>query len=251
MMTIKLSTIDKLRLDIANIARERNKAHEKVEAMVHQLSKAAKPLPEKRFWELVKKLKGELGSTAQKKLDWDTKRAVHNFYCYNFTQNLMEMVQFVKTYDDKVCELYQNKDLAENIEGCGDDSFGDTLDSYPLYGQKRFKRAIEKGNPYQTMEQLEEKDYNAIYQGENYICMSLRNHLTKVAQNMADDMEKPPQKVHVVTVIRTGWGGRDIIIEGAKDEEEARSLAMDKAGDYEFSEHDADYKVEGVREEEL
>jgi len=251
-MTVKLTTTNKIRSEIAQLAKERERANEKIRVMVHNLQNGAKPLPEKRFWELVKELKRQLEQTKNRRDDdWNTRSGVHNFYCYNFTQDLMEMVRFVKTYDDKVTALHKSEKLNENITGCGDDRYGDTLDSFPLFGQQRYKRAIEKGNPYKNMKHLEAQYYKPIFQGENYICMTLNDHIIKVAGNMADDLPKPSEKIYRVTVVRTGWGSKDIVIQGAEDEAEARRMAMDKALDYEFTEHDADYRVEGVTEEEV
>lgn len=52
-----------------------------------------------------------------------------------------------------------------------------------------------------------------------------------------------------VTVVRTSYARKDIVVE-AKDADEARRLGLDQAGSHLFSEHDADYDVEHVTEEE-
>jgi hypothetical protein len=48
-----------------------------------------------------------------------------------------------------------------------------------------------------------------------------------------------------VIVNRIGYAQTDIEIE-ASSEDEARQKALDKAGDIEFREHNADYEVDGV-----
>lgn len=50
-----------------------------------------------------------------------------------------------------------------------------------------------------------------------------------------------------VSVYRTGYSQRDIEIE-AKDSNEASEVALDVAGDYEFSEQNSEYEVEYVEE---
>ena len=45
-----------------------------------------------------------------------------------------------------------------------------------------------------------------------------------------------------VEVCRTSWGNQVIRVE-ADTEEDAKRLALDKAGDIYFSEHDADYEA--------
>ncbi len=48
-----------------------------------------------------------------------------------------------------------------------------------------------------------------------------------------------------VVVSRIGYASRQIEVE-AESEEQAKLKAIDEAGDYEFSEHDADYSVDAV-----
>lgn len=48
-----------------------------------------------------------------------------------------------------------------------------------------------------------------------------------------------------VTVTRTSYASREHVIE-ADSEEEATQKALDEAGDYEYSEKDAEYEVQYV-----
>lgn len=50
---------------------------------------------------------------------------------------------------------------------------------------------------------------------------------------------------YVVAICRTGYGFKNIEVE-AVDENEARELAINDAGNHEFSEKDADYSTNGV-----
>ena len=52
-----------------------------------------------------------------------------------------------------------------------------------------------------------------------------------------------------VQVFRTSYSSRIIEVE-AENEEEAKENAIEKAGDYEFSERDADYTVDFVTKKE-
>lgn len=62
------------------------------------------------------------------------------------------------------------------------------------------------------------------------------------------DVTAPRLKKFSVPVLRTSYGERDIIVE-ARNEEEARKAALDEAGNYEYSEKDADYTTpDGAQE---
>jgi hypothetical protein len=50
---------------------------------------------------------------------------------------------------------------------------------------------------------------------------------------------------YVVDVSRTGYGNRMITV-AALNEDDAKDQALEVAGNYEYSEHDADYSCQGV-----
>lgn len=50
------------------------------------------------------------------------------------------------------------------------------------------------------------------------------------------------------TVCRTSYSFREIEVQ-AKDEAEAKEKILDEAGDYDYSEKDADYSIESTIEE--
>lgn len=54
-------------------------------------------------------------------------------------------------------------------------------------------------------------------------------------------------KKFTVTVTRISYSSKEIEVE-AENEDDAKEKALDEAGDHEFSEKDADYKVEHVNE---
>ena len=185
-MTVKLKAEHiPLVKQIATLARERDKANDEAKTLIYTLARESDPMPEKRFWELVKGLRKLLEQS-----NWASETSIHNFYCEFFTNELTEMVRFYKTYDEKVCQLHRSEELFDNIQVCSDDTFGDILDSFPLLGQVRFNRAVTKGNPYKTMEELESKDSKAINQGENYICMYLLERITELANFMDEGIEQ-------------------------------------------------------------
>jgi hypothetical protein len=57
--------------------------------------------------------------------------------------------------------------------------------------------------------------------------------------------EYPEEREFDVAVLRIAYGSRRIRVK-AKSQFEAERRALDEAGDYEFSEHDADYEIESV-----
>ena len=57
--------------------------------------------------------------------------------------------------------------------------------------------------------------------------------------------EYPEDREFEVAVIRIAYGSRKIRVK-AKSQFEAEQKALNEAGDYEFSEHDADYEIEAV-----
>ena len=60
-------------------------------------------------------------------------------------------------------------------------------------------------------------------------------------------MATKTKKKFVVTVCRTSYAFHDIEVE-AKNETEANELALEDAGNHEYSEKTADYSTEGTRE---
>jgi hypothetical protein len=59
--------------------------------------------------------------------------------------------------------------------------------------------------------------------------------------------EYPEDREFEVAVLRIAYGSRKIRVK-AKSQFEAEQKALNEAGDYEFSEHDADYEIESVLE---
>ena len=59
--------------------------------------------------------------------------------------------------------------------------------------------------------------------------------------------EYPEEREFDVAVLRIAYGSRRIRVK-AKSQFEAEQKALDEAGDYDFSEHDADYEIESVIE---
>lgn len=60
-------------------------------------------------------------------------------------------------------------------------------------------------------------------------------------------MAKTKNKKFTVTVCRTSYAFRDITVK-ASNEKEALELAIDEAGNHEFSEKSADYTTDGATE---
>ena len=238
-----MDTKNELRLKIAELAKQRDETNTKVEALTDLLSTKVQFTPEKTFWKLVVELKKLLVETAESPEKWNVKNAVHNFYCFNFAGNPLGFVQFYKSYCDKVYRLHKNQKLAINMD-CGGDTFGDTLDTFPLFGSLRFNKTIRTGNPYTKMEDLEKKNANALWLGEHYIRTTLLNHIVLIAPHIAEDIETE-KRVYRVVMHRTAVGCKTLDIT-ASDKDEAEEIAYNTAGDYEYSTKDVEYEIEST-----
>jgi len=69
-------------------------------------------------------------------------------------------------------------------------------------------------------------------------------HNVESHQKMDDDIKT--EKEYTVTVTRISYGYITISVK-APSKKEARKQALDEAGNHEFSEHSADYEIDGIR----
>lgn len=76
--------------------------------------------------------------------------------------------------------------------------------------------------------------------------LSTQEERNKYAES-DEERDKRLGRKYVVSVCRTSYAFRDIEVR-AKNEKEAKRLALDQAGDHEFSEKDADYETTNVSE---
>jgi len=93
-----------------------------------------------------------------------------------------DFLRFVKTYNKKVSALY--RPLFDVISGFGDDGYGDLLDSFPLWGRKRYEMALNSEIEGENEEQ---------YQGENYFRMRLEQAVFEkfcsISRHKTDEIE--------------------------------------------------------------
>ena len=61
-------------------------------------------------------------------------------------------------------------------------------------------------------------------------------------------MPKSKKQKYVVAVTRTSYAFRNIEVEASNDKE-AKRLALDTAGNYEFTEKDASYEVDAIHKQ--
>jgi len=148
-------------------------------------------LDDNTFWSMLDEFKKEIDRTISSRMkdptvnDANIKLASHRFGCGYFFGGKGEyetLLRFVATYSRKKNKLY--KPLFDVIQGFGDDSYGDILDSFPLLGRKRYEAALEGWI---------EGDSDAQYQGENYVEMGLESEAFKFFRSYcrfeADEIE--------------------------------------------------------------
>lgn len=117
------------------------------------------------FWKLIKKLNEDIKYV--KSYEIGTGRFIHNLsfgHINVIKSDVLYAMRFVKTYGELRDALYQP--LNDVITGFGDDGYGDLVDSFPLFGKKRYELAL-KGQLV--------GDMDAQYQGENYMNTTMNN----------------------------------------------------------------------------
>jgi len=135
-------------------------------------------LDDNTFWDMITDFKKEIDRTIPSRMKDPTvndariklaaSRLSHGCF-FKESAKVETLLRFVATYSRKANKLYTP--LFNVIEGFGDDGFGDILDSFPLFGRKRYESAL-KGKI--------EGDSDAQDQGENYVAMSLESEAFKL-----------------------------------------------------------------------
>jgi len=130
-------------------------------------------LDDDTFWDMLADFKKEIDRTIPSGIEDPSvsnarvKLAVSRFshkYYFEENEKVETLLRFVTTYNRKTSAIYEP--LFKVVEGFGDDGYGDILDSFPLFGRKRYEAALEGKI---------EGDSKAQYQGENYIATSLES----------------------------------------------------------------------------
>ena len=135
-------------------------------------------LDDDTFWNMLAELKKQINRTIPSKIKATSvndariklacSRLSHGYF-FKENEKVETLLRFVKTYSRKANKLYTP--LFKVIEGFGDDGFDDILDSFPLFGRKRYEAALEGKI---------EGDSDNQDQGENYIAMSLESEAFKL-----------------------------------------------------------------------
>jgi len=241
-----------MRIEIAALANKKSELEDKIEKMVYKLENKMQPLDEILFWEMLVLLQQTLTNgkkVSEKNITNDIKRQMHNFICEfrstydNKDMYLIALLRFLKTYDLKVAALYNALDSV--VRGCGDDGFGDTLDSFPLWGQKRYAAAL-KGHPFtKRADEDGSNNYTKIYLGENYISMILRDEILKRSEDF-DTKKDPELKTYEVEVTRTQTSTEKFNVT-VEHGDQVDAAALSEANGYNYEEGRLnDYKVTKV-----
>jgi len=125
------------------------------------------------FWDMLADFKKEIDRTipseitnpsiSSAKIRLAINRFIHGYF-FGEENDISRILRFIKTYRTMSEKLYEP--LFKVVEGFGDDGYGDILDSFPLFGRKRYEAALEGKI---------EGDSEDQYQGENYIETSLES----------------------------------------------------------------------------
>ena len=180
--------VKKTEQNIANLQGQANAMFKEIRTAVEALVDEADMLPDDMFWFLMEELKtqvrrnsGKDGTITHAIAKGATKSTLHNITYGHIGKKETgreTALQFVKTFQEKSSKLY--KPLFDVIKGFGDDGYGDILDSFLLFGQERYEKAL-KGEIVGSSEDQ--------YQGENYFSMSLDDALYEVyAQSCQSDL---------------------------------------------------------------
>jgi len=158
-----------------------------IRRIIAKLIREAKPLDDEVFWELTVEELSQLFKNFAQDGHAAYKRTTSEFIrklVYEKEDPYLA-IRYIKTYDIKVSALY--RPLFGVIEGCGDDGYGDVLDSFPLFGRERYEKAL-KGEIVGTSEEQ--------YQGENYISMSLTDALyDKMPRQLRPDIDEEYESI--------------------------------------------------------
>lgn len=133
-------------------------------------------LSDDEFWEQLADLKEEWERV---KDSGDSRLAIERFlwkFFHGGKNDPVLAVRFVKTYRSKVEAL--GLSLNTVITGCGSDTFGDVIDSFPLFGHDMYEQAVRG-------KLIDKDDYRVWYQGENYFRTFLRDELCEKMRGAA------------------------------------------------------------------
>jgi hypothetical protein len=140
---------------------------------VNRLLRESETMSEDKFWDNIYDLNEEIAQG--EKRGQRMKDHIDNFFCHKrFTP--AEALAFVKTYEDKVRAISSDRHYnhVADDEGyfCGDDSWGDLCDSFPLHGGKIYNdflnREISRKHPAVDPNKIQE-NYMRMYLNEKVV----------------------------------------------------------------------------------
>jgi hypothetical protein len=141
----------------------------KINRAVSVISGELELLPMEDFWKVIEKLNDDLkGYDGIYKITKSGLEKFANNSCFGHLRDIDTdhniMLRFIKTYEELCGKIYTA--LYNVIEGFGDDSYGDIIDSFPLFGEESVNKALDGEIEGSSEDQ---------YQGENYVKTTLRD----------------------------------------------------------------------------
>jgi len=116
----------------------------------------------------------------------NVKKAMHNWYCdaiHTHFRKYERLVVFCDKYNKMVCDLNVRLSNHPGFEGLGDDSYGDAVDTFPLYGRELVELACCASLPAKpTNDQEGYGPKGEWYMGEMYIHSTLDQLLDRRAE---------------------------------------------------------------------
>lgn len=100
-------------------------------------------MPDDMFWEIVAVLKARIEEDQNQ--GHDIENGVNNFFCDNWQD--ANLIDFTKTYDEKIRTLHRNEELWERMD-MSDDSWHDFCDSVILNGRECYEALGTKIRDY-------------------------------------------------------------------------------------------------------
>jgi len=151
--------------NVGEIARQMYQIQDEISKAKSAIIEELEPIEDKYFWAMIDVINKNIKQTKNHKIG--VERFIHNASfghvdILGHETDIIDVLRFYKAYQVKTGELYNS--LLLIIEGYGDDSYGDIVDSFPLFGKERYEKAL-KGK-------IEGKSEDQ-YQGENYIRLTM------------------------------------------------------------------------------
>jgi hypothetical protein len=136
--------------------RQAQKLEQDSRNLIAQVVMGTEPMEDELFWENCTKLRKEIDRTT-----FGTKSGIHNFICYNFTEDILGLAAFIHAYNNKVNKIACNDELWENaskFEYFSNDGWSDFTDFLPLQGKEAYEHVLNDRREHKVY-----KDHHEAY----------------------------------------------------------------------------------------